>query len=250
MKPSLKILFALAMGGVTVWSFAVPPAKRFPEPDLARMLFFHLPCAITTSLFIFLAPYLAVRYLMAQTPDWDVRAAAANELGFLFGILTMATGILFSKAQWGAWWSWDPRQTSFLFVLLIYGAYFALRAAFSDEAKRASHSAAYSVVATLPYLFLIFVYPRLPQVISLHPSNTLPNRELEGDYQYVFLSMLVLFTVLSAWLYKLRVQAGLAELALENLNGNLETRGGHPRPTGVVRTVSLLEPDREEVEKR
>jgi len=227
------------MAAVTFWGFTVPPAAQFPEPDLARILFFHLPCAILSALLVFYAPYLAIRHLIDKKMDWDIRCAAANELGFLFGLLTMATGIVFSKVQWGAWWSWDPRQTSFLFVLLIFGAYFALRAAIGDEVKRAANSAAYCVVTTLPMLFLIFVLPRLPQVFSLHPSNTLPDRQLKGEYLYVFLAMLVLFAVLTVWLYKLRVRVGLAELALENLNGNLEASGGSAASTGVVRPVPV-----------
>ena len=227
------------MAAVTVWGYTIPPAAQFPEPDLARILFFHLPCAIWTSLLVFWAPYLAVRLLMDKKMHWDVRCTAAQEIGFLYGLLTMATGILFSKVQWGAWWSWDPRQTSFLFVLLIYGAYFVLRAAIGDEVKRAANSAAYCIATTLPILFLIFVLPRLPQVFSLHPSNTLVDRQLKGDYLNVFLAMLVLFGVLTVWLYNLRVRAGLAELALENVNGNLEDRGGRAAPTGVVRPIPV-----------
>jgi heme exporter protein C len=180
-----------------------------------------------------------VRFLIDKKMHWDVRCAAAQEIGFLYGLLTMATGIIFSKVQWGAWWSWDPRQTSFLLVLLIYGAYFVLRGAIGDDVKRAANSAAFCVASTLPVLFLIFVLPRLPQVFSLHPSNTLVSGGLKGDYRYVFLAMLVLFGVLTAWLYQLRVRAGLAELALENLNGKLEASGGGAAPTGVVRPVSV-----------
>lgn len=226
------------MAGVTIWGFLIPPAERlFMVPDLARILFFHLPCAIMASLLMMYAPYLAIQQLRKRTADWDVRCQAANELGFTYGLLTMATGIIFSKVQWGAFWSWDPRQTSFLLVLLIYGAYFVLRAAIADEGKRAANAAAYSVATSLPVVFLIFVMPRI--LFSLHPSNTLVDEDLKGDYLNVFLAMLVLFGVLSVWLYKLRVRAGLAELALENINGSLEARGGSAAPTGVVRPVSV-----------
>lgn len=240
MTRTLKILFGLAMAAVTLWSFLVPDAQlQFMVPQLARILFYHLPCAILTSIYVMFAPYVSIRSLIAKTQDWDVRSVAANELGFLFALLTMASGILFSKVQWGTWWQWDPRQTSFLLVLLIYGAYFALRSAFSDESKRAANSAAYSVATALPAFFLIFVFPRLPQVESFHPTQTVQKGLLKGDYLYVTLAMLVLLTAMSVWLYRLRVRAGLAELALENLNGNLEDRGGRPAPTGVVRPVPV-----------
>ena len=152
---------------------------------------------------------------------WDLRAVAALELGLIFHVLTMFSGILFSKIQWGAWWSWDPRQTSFLIALPMYAAYFAVRAAFVDPEKRAANSAAYLLASVLPQLFLIYVFPRLPQVLamSLHPSESLLGGQIKGQYLYIMLSMMAVVGVLTVWLYRLRVRAGL--LLLES-DGKLE----------------------------
>lgn len=255
MKNALRALLALAMGAVTLWSFYVPDALQFQYPELARMFFFHFPCPMMLTLMLFMGCLFSLFQFVeikggkiSTAPDmetrrvWDVRAVSALELGLVFAILTLLTGMLFSDVQWGTWWQWDPRQTSFLLATLIYAAYFVVRSAFSDPEKRASNSAAYMLAAILPLLFLIFVYPRLPQVMqaSFHPSNTVMGGLLKGGYAWVTWLLMAFITVLSVWLYRLRVRAGLFALRVEDYE-RLATLGGNSAPTGVVRPVSLSE---------
>jgi len=98
------------------------PGRPFVEENLARIIVFHLPCAFASTVFLIWGAYLAIGSLRAKTLAWDVRTAAAMELCLIMCILTMLTGILFSKTQWGAWWQNDPRQWSFLLVLLVVAA--------------------------------------------------------------------------------------------------------------------------------
>jgi heme exporter protein C len=234
-----KWLIGLAGIGTTVWGFKAPPAAQFPEPDLARILFWHLPFAFLTVVFLFAGAYYSFAALRARgAAGPDAKAEAANEQAMLWALVTMATGILFSKAQWGAWWNWDPRQTSFLFVLLILAAYFAIRAAFADPVKRAANSAAYCVAGLLPILFLIFVLPRLPQVQSLHPSNTIVGGGLKGAYWQVVLANFVLFLIIGIWAFRNRIRVTALEADLESRDGELDD-GGRRAATGVVRPLSV-----------
>jgi heme exporter protein C len=238
-----KILFALLMGVVTVWSFRIPPAMGFQQPELARIFVWHFPCPMIATVLLLLGGWFSLRYLQTRDPLWDERAMSANELGFVFCLLTMATGILFSEVQWGTWWQWDPRQTSFLMVLLIYAAYFALRGAFSDPERRASHTATYALSAILPALFLIFVYPRLPQVQSFHPTDSIMKGKIKGEYAYAVLAVMSLMTVLTVWLYRMRVRAGLAAMSSEFDDERLAIRGGDSASSGVVRPVRVSPED-------
>ena len=234
-----KIVIGLGIAATSVWGMNVPPAESFKEPDLARILFWHLPNAFITVIFLIAGAVLSIKTLKSRGDSvLDLKAAASNELAMLFALITMVTGILFSKVQWGEWWSWDPRQTSFLFVLLILFAYFALRSAFADSVKRAVNSAAYCIAALIPIMFLIFVLPRLPQVQSLHPSNTIVGGGLKGDYWNVVLANFALFLGVAIWLYRMRVRAGELELSLENRHGKLDD-GGDRAATGVVRPLSV-----------
>ena len=238
---AVKLIFGMASFAITLWTFLVPDAQTaFAEPTLARILFWHLPCAIGTSLFVFAGGIFGVIYLKTRDPRWDVRSVAAQEMGLLLAIITMLTGILFSKVQWGNWWDWDPRQTSFLMVLVIYMAYFVVRSGYADSNKRAGFSAAYAASALLPNSFLIFIFPRLPQVgLSLHPNDTVTGGRLKGQYGYAVMGTMAMIFTLAIWLYKMRVRAGLLEIALEDFDGHNEVNRGDSAVVGVVRPVSV-----------
>lgn len=238
--------FALvAMIGLTIASFLVPPIPNFPEPELARMIFFHLPCAFVTVGFVIFASVSSWRYLMTRDWIWEHRAFAATSTSMMMASATMVTGILFSKVQWGMWWSWDPRQTSFLIVLLLLGAYFAVRMAFDDDVARARAAAAYSSLTLLPILFLIFVFPRLPQVmkLSLHPTTTIQSGGFSRDYWSVVLGVFIVLLGTCIWLYKLHVRTSLLEQGLKDRDGNLETSGHGPTARRVDRSVPVREQD-------
>jgi heme exporter protein C len=243
LRPFIKILFLLAMGVATVWSFHIPPAMGFQQPELARIFVWHFPCPIIATVMLLMGGWFSFKHLKTRDAAWDERAASANELGFVFCMLTMATGILFSEVQWGTWWQWDPRQTSFLVVLFIYAAYFAVRGAFPDHERRAANAAAYALTAILPALFLIFVFPRLPQVVSFHPSDSILKGKIKGEYAYSVMTIMALISILTGWLYQLRVRAGLAALRKEFFDERLATDSRNPAPTGVVRPVRISPED-------
>jgi heme exporter protein C len=236
-KTPTWIALGILMAVGTVATFLAPPAPAFQVPDLARLVFFHLPCALTSALFFVAAPYFAFRYLRTEDRRWDLRAEAAMEIAVVTGILTLATGIIFSKVQWGAWWNWDPRQTSYLLVMFISAAYFAVRAAYGDTARRAANAAAYSLSSVLPVLFLIFVYPKLPMVKSLHP-NVIAEGGFDSVYRGVFYSMFALVFVACLGLYRFRYRVGLVEMLVDDSDAELANRD-HIAAPGVVRPVAL-----------
>lgn len=239
----MRWLALVGMALLVVAANQVPPAKNFPEPDLARIIFFHLPCAFATVGFVIFAAVCSFRHLATRAWIWEYRAFAATEVALGMASATMLSGILFSKVQWGAWWHWDPRQTSFLIVLLLLGAYFAVRMAFEEEIARARAAAAYSSLTLLPMLFLLFVFPRLPQVLknSLHPSTTIQSGGFSKDYWMVVLGVFILLTGMCIWLYKLHVRTSLLEQALKDRDGNLETSGNNPTAHRVDHGVPVRE---------
>lgn len=237
-------LLLLLMALATAYAFLAPGPTEpggWREPEMARIVFFHLPSAFLTTALVFLNAFLGWRYLRTGLAEFDLRLAAATELSVITASLTMLTGMLFSRVQWGAWWQWDPRQTSFLFVLLLLAAATALRSAQTDDVRRARSSAAYSIVTLIPTVLLIFVYPRIPQIqqASFHPSATI---QTGGFGRTDWLAILGIFALLSwtcALAYRARVRTGLLESEIELLYGNLETAGDDPASTRVVRPVSV-----------
>ena len=116
-------------------------------------------------------------------------------------------GSLWAKSMWGSYWNWDPRETSIFFLLLIYGAYLALRSSIEGEERRARLSAIYSATAFVTVPFLMFVVPCI--YFSLHPDpliNTAGKIEMNSQIRIAFYAMFLGFAGLFAWMLSLRVR--------------------------------------------
>jgi len=180
--------------------------------ETTRVLYFHIPCAWIAVVALGWSMLHSILYLVKRDLRHDDHAAAAAGLGLLFCIAATVTGALWAKAMWGAYWNWDPRETSIFFVLLLYTAYLALRSSIQEEEKRARLSAVYSVIAFVAVPFLVFVVPRMYD--SLHPDPIINRRgKVDMDPMIVlcFNAMLVGFTGLYFWMQSLRVRVSRLE---------------------------------------
>ncbi len=214
-----KLLLLPYMAAFTAAAFLWPePAQGFLG-ESSRIVFFHVPCAWTASLAFLVAAGYSIAYLASRNPWHDDVAAASVKLGLLFAILALVTGSLFAKIMWGAYWNWDPRESSFLLLLFLYAAYLFLRAAIEDPERRARLSAAYALFAAVLMPFLVFVAPRVTQ--SLHPQTVInPQGKILMDTptKVVFFGGLVGFSALFLWM--LSLESRVARLARqENAHG-------------------------------
>jgi heme exporter protein C len=194
-----------------------------------RVLYFHIPAAWVTVLALGVSMVQSALYLGTRKIEHDDHAAAAAEIGLLFCITATVSGSLWAKAMWGAYWNWDPRETSIFFIMLIYAAYLALRAAIDDPARRARLSAVYSAIAFVAVPFLIFIVPRI--YFSLHPDPILNTRgkvDMDPRIRWVFLLMLLGVTGVYIWMQQLRVRVVRLE---RRLHPNEWSQGTSPGRT-------------------
>ncbi|MDI9635668.1 cytochrome c biogenesis protein CcsA [Kamptonema cortianum] len=236
-----RLLIVLFSIGMVAYDFMVPDAALFRDPSQARILFFHVPCAFIASYFMIAAAVAGFKTLKRSSARAAAGLHASVEIGTIYILLTLASGILFSRAQWGDWWHNDPRQVSFLLVCLFYLALLALRTAFKDPIQRDRVTGAYALALMLPSLFLVFVYPRLPHVKqkSFHPSDTIPADQLDTAYKVGLWGTLLALSLVTAVLYQERIKLALLDSERENQDGNNSTHGndsggdGDRRPTRV-----------------
>ena len=188
------ILFTLLV--LALVFFVVPPAEGLG--NFVRIIFIHIPCAWIGVLAFLIAAVYAWRVLRgarngAAAPAAVARAdrlsARSAALGLAFTAVATVTGAIFSRLTWGAFWNWDPRQTTILCLLLIYAAYLALRSVTADPERRARVSAVYALFSFLAVPFLVFVIPRF--YFSLHPEPVL-NAAGHVDMEPVMLLVLLL----------------------------------------------------------
>ena len=186
----MRAIFFFTIAIILAVIFFVPPVKGLGE--LAKIIFFHIPTAWTAVIAFFTSAFFAAKFLRSQNFFYDELSARAAKLGFIFVMLATISGAIFSKLTWGAFWNWDPRQTTIFVLILIYGAYLTLRAAVINEKARARVSAIYSLLSVLTVPFLVFILPRM--YFSLHPSpvlNSAGNLEMDTEILIILLAAVI-----------------------------------------------------------
>ncbi len=145
-----------------------------------KIFYFHVPVAEASFLILLLSAIFAVRFLMTRRRDYDTKSRIAMETSLIFVVLTMITGVLWTKASWGVWWEWEPRLTTYFIMMLMMIAYFVLRNSIEDEERRAVYAAVFAILAAInaPISFMITrLIPSSHPVVfqsGMASSNLLP----------------------------------------------------------------------------
>jgi heme exporter protein C len=153
------------------WGWAVWHAPLDAlQGDFGRIVFVHPPLAFAAYLGFGLTALGGAVYLANRREAWDRFALAAAEVGVVFCTLMLLTAVIWAKAAWGKWWSWDPRTTVTLLLYLVYVAYLLLRA-FSEGSERAARFGAVYAVVGLAVVPLNYFAIDLAGGRAIHPDN-------------------------------------------------------------------------------
>jgi len=200
--PGVLILTGLLFtAGLFTGLFASPP--DYQQGDAMRIMYIHVP-ASWMALFVYaFLGLMSLFVLVWRHPLAEILALSAVPIGALFTVLSLATGSLWGKPMWGAYWVWDARLTSVLILLFLYGGYWALYKAYSHPAQgiRAASLLALIGVINLPIIKgSVEWWNTLHQPASLtklsnpsiHPAMLTPLLLMAGAYFFYFLSVLIL----------------------------------------------------------
>ncbi len=179
-----------------------------------RNLFFHVPMWFGQLVLISVSLVYSILFLRRPERRYDIIANEYAKTGIVLGLLGLATGAIWAKYTWGAFWNNDPKQLGVAIALLIYLAYFVLRNSVVDVDKRGRIAAVYNIFAYFIYIPMTLILPRL--VESLHPGGQgvegnpgLNGGDLDPTMRIVFWPAVVGWTLLGVWLTTLRVRLNL-----------------------------------------
>ena len=125
-------LIATAIG--LVWGLGFAPAD-WQQGDSSRIMYIHVPAAMLSYMGYGSLALCAVLSLVWRHPLADLAAAEIGPVGAAATALCLATGSLWGKPMWGAWWVWDARLTSVLVLFFLYLGQIALVRAFDDPQR-------------------------------------------------------------------------------------------------------------------
>ncbi|MDO8324810.1 MAG: heme ABC transporter permease CcmC [Phenylobacterium sp.] len=199
------VAVVLALAGL--WLGFIAP-EDYQQGDTVRIMFIHVPAA-WMGMFVYAclggASFLALVFRHALA---DAAAQAAAPLGAAFTVLALATGALWGRPMWGAWWVWDARLTSVLVLLLFYLAYMALRASLDDETKAARAGA---ILALVGVVNLPIVHWSVNWWNTLHQGASVFRKggpTMTDDYLYplLLLGLAYMAAFGSLWLVRIRAE--------------------------------------------
>jgi heme exporter protein C len=154
------ILYGLgaAAAGLLWWDINVIATlpREASQGAIFKIIFFHVPMAMTAMLCSFVALIGSVMFLLTKNFKYDALAVSVTEVGLAFLAANLVTGSIWGRIIWGIWWAWDARLTSALVCWLLYAGYLALRNAIEEPTQRATFAAVFSIFAFIDVPIVIF----------------------------------------------------------------------------------------------
>jgi heme exporter protein C len=117
-----------------VWGLFYAPAD-WQQGDAVRIMYVHVPAAWLGSAGYMALAVCSVASLVWRHPLADLAAVEIGPVGAGFTALCLASGSLWGRPMWGAWWVWDARLTSMLVLFFLYLGHIALVRAFDDPQR-------------------------------------------------------------------------------------------------------------------
>lgn len=120
---------------------AMTAPKEATMGNLYRVFFYHFPHTILSFVFPYMNCVAAFLFLywrrtnMQKALAADAFALASAEITVLYASVGLATGMLWGRAAWGIWWTWDARLTTYLLLWLLYVSYLLLRRLTTGDQK-------------------------------------------------------------------------------------------------------------------
>ncbi len=203
---------ALILGALSMIFAWVPTEKEMGV--VQRIFYLHVPLAWLAFMSFFVVFVASAMYLWRRQTKWDVRAAAAAEVGVVFTTLFLITGIIWAKPVWGVYWTWDPRLTSALVLWIIYVAYLLVRT-YAPDAQRGSRFAA--VVGVVGFIDVPIVALAITLWRTQHPSAVIFEGGLAPPMLATLLVNITAFTVFYTVLMRLRIALKHSENAIREI---------------------------------
>lgn len=206
----------LAGAALTYGLFIVPPDRLMG--DTVRILFIHVPAAWLGMAGWSTIAIAGLVELVWRHPLAGIAARAAAVPGAAFTAICLATGSIWARPTWGAWWVWDGRLTSFLVLLFLYFGYIALAGAAQKDAAAGGGASRITAIFGLVGAVNIPIINR--SVVwwnSLHQpaSITVGKSAIDPAYLWPLLIAALGFSLIFGGVVLARMRTLLAEIQTE-----------------------------------
>jgi len=189
----------------------VSPPDVF-QRDYVRIMYMHVPSAFVAYLAVATVFVTSILYLWRGRDAYDHVAHGAGELATLFTAVALGSGMIWGKAVWGTWWTWDARLVTTAVLFLIYVGYLLIRELAEDRRRGARLAAVVGIIGALdvPVIHYSVVWFR-----TLHqpPSIARGDIQMAPPMIVALVINLVAFVFIYAYLLLVRLRLERLEAA-------------------------------------
>lgn len=207
MKHWYKVTAVVLILYTLVWGLLNPVPRLDILNETIRNVYYHVPIWFAMLFMMTVSLVFSIQSLSKNSIQHDTKAYNAAVVGFFFSLPGLTTGSVWAKFTWGTWWTFqDPKLNGVAISILIYLAYFILRASIDDEMKKSRIAAVYNIFAYVMMNVFIMILPRLTD--SLHPGNggnpAFSKYDLNDGMRFVFYPAVAGWVMMSYWLFQLK----------------------------------------------
>jgi len=232
----LLIFGAVATTVAFVLSFTTAPLVLGAEVDIPTLIggqmvfnklllsqkifYFHVPVAIVSFAALLFTAIYGVLFLVKRERRFDLNAKVATEVSLVFILMTMVSGDLWTRYEWGVWWVWEPRLTTYFILMLLVIAYFILRNAIDDPERRAVYASVFGIIAFINAPICFMITRLVPS--SVHPVIFRTDSGLPPSMLAPFLIAMFGMFCVAFGVYRFRLREQRLRERLEILKERLE----------------------------
>jgi heme exporter protein C len=216
-RPLFDWLFVVAVAAVVaamvrvVWFTPIEALQGAAQ----KIYYVHIGSASAAYLAFTVTGLGSVVYLWLRDERSDRLAASAAEVGLMFITIVLLTGPLWGKPVWGAYWTWDARQTLTLFLWFLTAAYLVLRSTIDEPTQRGRYSAVLGILATIlipfNHLAVYMFRTQHPEPIVFKPGRPSLSPEMLLTFLLMLGALLLFSVALIRARYRLAVLREIAE---------------------------------------
>ena len=234
--PALLAIGAVLTAIDVVWTFTVAPlvqGARLSEPAIIagqivttklllsqKIFYLHVPVAVASFAAMTVAAFFAARFLATKDRAHDRASGTAMQVTLVFIIATMISGDVWTRFEWGVWWVWEPRLTTYFILMLLVIGYFILRNALDDPERSARFGAVFCIIAFIDAPISFFITRLVPS--SVHPVVFRTDSGLPPAMLIPFLLGLFGMCMIAFALYRYALRVNTAADEVEELKERLE----------------------------
>jgi len=201
--------------------------------NVQRIFYYHVPTSMLSLLFPYVNFFASLTYLYWRRRDplkaltADAVAIASAEVTVVYASICLLTGMLWGRAAWGIWWTWDARLTSMLLLWLLYVSYLMLR---KLSATGQAHTLA-AVLSVFAAIDVPIVYMSIQWWRTQHPAPVFfggPDSGIDASMKPAFgwnvlaWAMWGIFLLFFRYMLERRRQEAEQDAALQAIEASLE----------------------------